>query len=153
MLFFTLGLLSKSMLRTLPFVLLLLDYWPLNRFHRPHKNVRQVLPGLILEKMPFLLLSVPVGVITMMTQKPVVMLSQGVTLPWRIGNSMMAYVDYIGHMFHPVGLSLLYPLPEKSLPLWSVVLSGLILACISIGVIVWRRKYPLPASGLVLGIW
>jgi tetratricopeptide (TPR) repeat protein len=146
LIFFALGLLSKAMLVTLPFILLLLDYWPLNRlsFSAPgaHRRRYPVWAGLILEKAPFLLLSAAAGVATLLTQKHAFLAVQGSTLSWRAGNALLAYTDYLKHMIYPVGLALIYPRPETNLPLGNVVLSALVLIGVSIGVVVGQRKHP-----------
>jgi tetratricopeptide (TPR) repeat protein len=64
------------------------------------------------------------------------------TFPWRIGNALLAYTDYLGHMFYPVGLALAYPHEGTTLPAWRVGLSALLLLMISAGAIAGRRKYP-----------
>ena len=146
LIFFALGLLSKAMLVTLPFILLLLDYWPLNRlsFSAPGARRRrfQVWAGLILEKVPFLLLSAAACVATILTQKHTFLAIQGITLSWRAENALLAYTDYLKHMIYPVGLALIYPNPGTNLPLGNVGLSALILFGVSIGVIVGQRKHP-----------
>jgi len=146
LMFFALGLLSKAMLVTLPFILLLLDYWPLNRLSFSALGARrrrfQVWAGLILEKAPFLLLSAAACVATILTQKHTFLAVQGSTLSWRAGNALLAYTDYLKHMIYPVGLALIYPRPGTNLPLGNVGLSALILIGISIGVIVGQRKHP-----------
>ena len=144
--FFVLGLLSKTMLVTLPIVLLLLDYWPLNRLPAtasaaPRARLLAWL-GLILEKFPFLLLSAAASVVTVLTQKNAVGLAQNLTFPWRIANALVAYVDYLGHLLYPVGLAVSYPHPGLHPPLGSVVLSALILISISVGVMAGRRRHP-----------
>jgi protein O-mannosyl-transferase len=144
--FFALGLMSKSMLVTLPFVLLLLDYWPLNRMSfdatcasRP--RLREWL-GLILEKIPFLLLSAATCVVTVLTQKNAIVIAQSLTFPWRVGNAMLAYTDYLGHMIYPVGLAVAYSQSEANPSIGRIVLSALILLSISAGTIAGRGKYP-----------
>jgi tetratricopeptide (TPR) repeat protein len=144
--FFALGLLSKTMLVTLPFVLFLLDYWPLNRLSSSISYALRarfhVWLGLVLEKAPFLLLSAGACAITDLTQKHAVLFVQGLTFPWRVGNALMAYVDYIGHMIYPVGLALLYPHPAAHLAVWRVCLSILVLFVISTCVMIGWRKHP-----------
>jgi protein O-mannosyl-transferase len=144
--FFALGLMAKSMLVTLPFVLLLLDYWPLNRLScdatcafRP--RLRQWF-GLVLEKVPFLLLSAADCVITVLIQKNAIVIAQTLTFPWRVGNALLAYTDYLGHMIYPVGLAVGYYQSEKNPSVWNVSLSALILLSISVSVIAGRRKHP-----------
>ena len=152
-LLFTLGFMSKGMLVTLPFVLLLLDYWPLQRVsgfgsrvsssatQNAKLETRNLWP-LLMEKIPFLLLAAADCVGTIVSAKNAVLAAQGLTFPWRIGNALLAYTDYLGHMFYPVGLALVYPHPGTNLPIWKVGLSALILFTISAGVIAGRRKHP-----------
>jgi tetratricopeptide (TPR) repeat protein len=144
--FFALGLLSKSMLVTLPFVLLLLDYWPLNRVSTSAPGASRSLFytwfGLILEKIPFLLLSAAAGAVTVLTQKNAIVTAQNLTIPWRVGNALLAYTDYLRHMVYPVGLAVAYPQSETNPSIWSVGLSALILFTISAGVMAGQRKHP-----------
>jgi tetratricopeptide (TPR) repeat protein len=141
--FFTLGLLSKPMLVTLPFVLLLLDYWPLNRF-APQAKLHVSTPPLLwllLEKIPFLLLSAASCVVTILSQKEAMPSLQYLDFPSRAGNALVAYAAYIGDMLYPVELSVFYPHPVN-LAIWQVVLSLLILLILSAGVLAVRRKHP-----------
>jgi len=143
-LLFTLGLMSKGTLVTLPFVLLLLDYWPLERVTSDKKPAEKppAFVFLILEKIPFLLLAAADSVGMMVSLKNAVLVAQRLTFPWRIGNALLAYTDYLGHMFYPVGLALAYPHEGTTLPAWRVGLSALLLLMISAGAIAGRRKYP-----------
>ena len=114
-LFYLFGLMSKSMLVTLPFVLLLLDFWPLKRFHFQstdfsvgdffsHKR-------LLVEKMPLFLLSALSCLITIFAQRSaeaIQSLAQ-IPLPQRIANAFVSYIAYIYKMIYPVNLSILYP--------------------------------------------
>jgi tetratricopeptide (TPR) repeat protein len=151
LLFFTLGLLSKSMLVTLPFVLLLLDYWPLQRVSGFGFQARQ--PGyakletrnfrqLLIEKIPFLLLAAADCVPTMVSQKHAIVAVRDLTYTWRVGNALEAYVSYLGRMVCPVGLALGYPRPAIHLSVWMVGWSLLVLFFISAGVMAGRRKHP-----------
>ncbi len=174
LLFFALGLLSKPMVVTLPFVLLLLDYWPLNRFAPPIpvptvtrngdslKN-HSVLWRLILEKLPLLALSGAACVVTMVTQKDII---APVPLGLRIGNAVVSYVVYLRQMICPAGLAVLYPYPRNGLPGWEITLAVVLLAAISAGVFLRRQKQPylligwlwylgmlVPAIGLVQSGW
>jgi tetratricopeptide (TPR) repeat protein len=161
LLFFALGLLSKAMLVTMPFVLLLLDYWPLGRMTslrqdsaRPEGNRSQttrlelavpqipVLKSLLWEKVPFLLLTVAVCVATVLAQSNAIGSVEDFDLPSRIGNALVSYADYLGQMFYPVGLAVFYPHPRDRLPAWNVVLSVLVLLMISAGVMAGQRKRP-----------
>ena len=155
LLFFALGLLSKPMLVTLPFVLLLLDYWPLNRFARPapangvagdvHASGKlSVFRRLILEKIPLLVLSVVVCVTTMATQW-VTMAPGHLTL--RIGNAAVSCIAYLAQMVCPVDLVILYPYPVQDLPFWEITLAFLLLVAISTGAFLARRPRPYFLAG------
>ena len=139
---FTFGLLSKSTLVTLPFVLLLLDYWPLQRMTPASGlDVRRI-GHLALEKIPFLLLSAAACVATVLSQKDAIKSVQDVDSPSRISNALVAYTDYLGQMLYPVGLAVLYPHPGNHLSVWHVGLAVLVLLSISAGVLAGCRKHP-----------
>lgn len=137
--FFILGLMSKASIMTLPAVLLLLDCWPLSR--------PRFWPALILEKAPFLLVGAVAGAITVLTQKDVVQSVHDLTVPWRIGNALLAYADYLWHMVFPVGLALLYPAPDSHLSPLQVGAAAGLLIVISAGVVMGRKKYPFLLMG------
>lgn len=139
--FFILGLLSKSMIVTLPLVLLLLDFWPLERL-----KVFSF-PILLLEKWPFFLASAAGCAVTVLTQRHVVLAARPFAWSWRLANALMAYMDYLGHMIYPVGLALLYPHPPNHFPLVKLCLSVLILAAISAGALLAVRKHPYLLAG------
>jgi Flp pilus assembly protein TadD len=150
LLFFALGLLSKPMLVTLPFVLLLLDYWPLNRFARPapangvagdvHASGKlSVFRRLILEKIPLLALSGAACVATMVAQKESM---ASVPLALRIGNAVVSYVVYLRQMVCPADLAVFYPYLQNSLSWREITLAFLLLAAISTGVFLRRQKHP-----------
>lgn len=136
-LWFTLGLLSKSMLVTLPLVLLLLDYWPLGRCHNP----RQFL-FLLREKMALWALSIGSCVANYLV--PGLALTNADRLPlWeRMENAIYGYVVYIGRMVFPAGLAPGYSFAPGGLPLGKVSLALMLLAAISAGALVCRKKYP-----------
>ena len=136
LLFFVLGLLSKAMLVTLPFVMLLLDFWPLKRI------TASTLPRLLAEKWPFFLVSAAGCVVTILTQKHVVLAAHHFSLLWRMGNSLLSYEVYLKHTIYPVGLALLYPHPEIVLPIAKACFAALILLAISTGALLGWRKYP-----------
>src|SRR6266568_7033039 len=104
LLLFGIGLMAKPMLVSLPVVLLLLDYWPLGRFAERRTF------GLLIEKLPFLALSIASSVVTLLVQREKAMTSLG-TIPifLRLENAVLAYVAYIGKMFSPTGLAVIYP--------------------------------------------
>ena len=134
---FACGLMSKAMLVTLPFVLLLLDYWPLKRIDDLRDLQRRVF-----EKLPLLVLSAAAGVVTILVQQPTISSLQGLPMSWRIGNAFVAVVTYIRQMFWPAKLAVFYPHPYHQLPAWLIALSIVLVAGISIIAIIVRRKHP-----------
>jgi tetratricopeptide (TPR) repeat protein len=147
---FALGLMAKPMVITLPFVLLLLDYWPLERtpgalpsaFGAPQAPVRR----LLLEKVPLLLLSAASAAITLVAQRRALGTFEEFSFPVRAGNAVVAYASYLGKMLWPVKLAARYPHPGSTLPAWQVVLSALLLAGITALAMVFRRRRYLPAG-------
>jgi len=155
---FALGLLSKPMLVTLPFVLLLLDYWPLRRFQlrqssgNPKSPISKPMnPGdqksialrLIREKTPFFVLCAASSILTIFAQqKGRAIVSLGYyPLGSRIANALVSYVSYIEKMIWPRHLAVFYPYQEM-LPLWKVVGSGLLLVGVSVLAIRAARRCP-----------
>jgi tetratricopeptide (TPR) repeat protein len=141
---FALGLLVKPMLVTLPFVLLLLDYWPLGRIKSQIEKAddRHVLYYLIREKIPFFVLSAVSSIITFVIlqtrgAKDFHTLSSNI----RIANALVCYVRYIGKMIWPSNLALFYPHPGYKLPMSQGVVTGLLLAGITILVIRLAPRY------------
>jgi protein O-mannosyl-transferase len=132
-----LGLMSKPMLVTLPFVLLLLDFWPLNR---ARSDARFPL-SLIVEKLPLFALSVISSWVTWFAQS-----NGGAVAPFdkypfglRLENAIVAYAVYIAKTLWPSNLAVLYPYP--ALPLWQVAFGALILAALSLAALLaWRRR-------------
>src|SRR5262249_54468949 len=123
---FGLGLMAKPMLVTFPFVLLLLDVWPLRRVE---------LPKIVWEKIPFFALSAAVSGVTYFAQMEAV---QSFPLPVRIENALDAYLLYIGQMFWPTGLAVLYPYPQSP-SVWPAVAAGVVIIAVSAWVIrEWR---------------
>jgi len=149
--FFALGLMSKSMLVTLPVILLLLDFWPLNRLANhstnPPRSPLRIWLGLILEKTPFLLLSLATGIITMVTQQTVITVANSTTCFSRASNALLTYADYLGHMLYPVGLTVTYAHPSANPALWQVALAALLLLVVSAAALIWRRTHPWLAVG------
>jgi len=136
--FFSLGLMSKPMLVTLPFVLLLLDYWPLNRL-QDRKDAKL----LIVEKWPFFVLSVLASVIAYAAEKheKVIVSLTHLPLSYRIENAVVSYVQYIGKLFWPENLCAFYPPPDH-FSLGAVFTAVILLAIISV-VFVWQwRRQP-----------
>lgn len=139
---FALGLMSKPMLVTLPFILLLLDYWPLKSF-----AVRSSTKRLILEKIPLLALSAAGGFITLWMQQSSVARTEELPLIWRVANGLVTYAIYLRQMIWPVGLAVFYPHPGDQLPIWEIGLAIVLLGLVSAGAIALRHKRPYLVTG------
>ena len=135
--FFALGLMSKPMLVTWPFVMLLLDYWPLERF-KPGCAWR-----LVGEKIPFFALAAVASVVTFVVQQHGGALGEGENLPFgaRSGNALISYCRYLAKMFWPTDLAIFYPHPGYW-PLERVFFAGGLIVGISVLLYVKRRRYP-----------
>jgi len=167
---FSLGLMAKQSLVTLPFVLLLLDYWPLRRFAGspcldrtpartpPHCNAGAFVGGanflervlgrfplrwqLVLEKVPLFLLAAVFSMAAVWAASETLMPMESLPLWWRIGNALISYVAYLGQFFYPLGLAAFYPRPGLDLPLWKIGGAFLILLGATATVYVGRRRCP-----------
>ena len=130
---FALGLLAKPMLVTLPFVLLLLDYWPLDRLTR----------HTIFEKLPFFVLSAISSVVTFFAQRSAGAVAHIDLLPlgMRLANAPVSYVKYIVKMFWPARLAVLYPYSGERLSAWLVLTSVLVLLAATILVVRLASKH------------
>ncbi len=137
---FTGGLLSKPMLVTLPLILLLLDFWPLQRL--PDKLALAAVAPLLREKIPFFVLSAASCVATVIAQQEAVASFEGLPLALRLGNAAMSVLVYLRQLFFPVGLAPYYPFPLPASVSWGGLLSALILAAITFGVVRLRRARP-----------
>ncbi len=141
-LLFALGLLAKSMVATLPFVLLLLDYWPLGRWG----NARQA-AGLVREKIPLFVLSVGSCVAAVLAPGLVVTDAHRVPLLERVANAVVSYAIYVRQMLFPIGLATPYPIASAGQPVWEVGLALLVLAGITAGVLAFRKSRPWLLTG------
>jgi tetratricopeptide (TPR) repeat protein len=135
---FSVGLMSKPMVITLPFVLLLLDFWPLER------SSVTPLPKLALEKLPLLALSAASAAITLYAQRAggAVGAAELLPLTMRLKNAVYSYLVYIEKAIWPSGLAVFYPHPEGSLALWQV--TGAAVALTTITAVFWHfreRRY------------
>ena len=139
-LFFACGLMSKPMVVTLPFVLLLLDFWPLGRFN-PSTLVR-----LLIEKIPFFVLTFASCLLTLFAQKNALWSSASLPFSFRFANALMSYVRYISRIFCPTKLALIYPYPH-SWPLIGVIAAAAVLVILSAVFIVQARRFPYLAVG------
>jgi tetratricopeptide (TPR) repeat protein len=136
------GLLSKPMLVTTPFVLLLLDYWPIQRLRFPlqKSDLRALLP-LLCEKIPFFALGIASSVITFVMQRKGGAVSTSISFTARFANALISYLRYLGKTFWPAKLSILYPHPGHW-PVWQVVLAALALLTASGLIILAARSRP-----------
>jgi protein O-mannosyl-transferase len=123
---FVLGLSAKPMLITLPFVLLLLDYWPLKR-------------GLhIMEKLPFFALTIPSAIITMHAQKEAI---HPIAIGVRVANAVVSYVAYLGKIAMPASLAVMYPFRDQ-IGGAEVIVSAIVLIAITAIVIRFAKRFP-----------
>ena len=144
---FALGLMSKPMLVTLPFVLLLLDYWPLGRFDAHRSNTGRQVLQLIMGKIPLITLSAVSSLITFLAQRGAIGWTEQLPMSERITNAFVAYVVYIRQMFWPTELAVFYPHPENRLPIWEVSLALIILVGIMAAAFVLRKRAPYLVTG------
>ena len=142
-----LGLMSKPMLVTWPFVLLLLGYWPLRRISELRFRSSDLKP-LLLEKIPFLGLSTIVSIVTYHVQKQGGSLGMAENLPVaaRASNAIVSYCRYLGKLFWPTDLAVFYPHPGHW-PVADVVLAATLLLGITAFVFIQRGKFPFLLMG------
>jgi protein O-mannosyl-transferase len=175
MVLFALGLMSKPMLVTLPFVLLLLDYWPLGRWRACAAGQSQRAPPLpanpwrgplrstharlrpagrtafrlVIEKVPLLVLAAASSVVTCIAQQSkgaMAMLSHEPSFPERLLNALVSYVAYLGKTVWPSQLIVFYPYPAQR-PLWQPALAAVFLI-VATGIVIWCwRRLPYLAVG------
>ena len=150
LLFFILGLLSKPMLVTLPFVLLLLDFWPLGRFDKEEgRKLFNFIPSrLIIEKIPLFILTGISCIITFIVQKSGESVSslEIFSLKTRVFNAVISYLAYIGKTFWPVKLGVFYPYPVE-LSIGKGVGAALILMVVSFFIVRWIKRLPFLSVG------
>ncbi len=155
---FALGLMSKPMLVTLPFVLLLLDFWPLHRLSLPAGIKSGSKPGttpnawtetfraarrLTIEKIPFFALSLASSVVTYLVQKAggAMVMADRLSLGPRLINALVAYLDYVWKIIWPANLAVLYPY-QLTKPLWKIALAAALLGGLSALAVRWIRSRP-----------
>jgi tetratricopeptide (TPR) repeat protein len=153
---FCLGLMAKPMLVTLPFVLLLLDYWPLGRFQWARqiglKTARRselmivnykgaTLQRIVCEKVPLFVLSAVSSIVTFLVQRSAAAVAgtDVISIDLRIANTFVSYVRYIGKTIWPTRLAVFYPHLRDSLPMWQAVCAALLVVAITAGTI-WRAR-------------
>jgi len=170
---FTLGLLAKPMLVTLPFVLLLLDFWPLQRFsfmaadnanrkfmaadnanRKPSPTganpavCQDAAHRLVLEKIPLFMLS---GISIYLSSASLkgagnVISTHLIPIHLRVSNAVVSYLQYGFKLIWPLDLAVFYPYP-KTIALWLVGVCLAVLAVISAGALMSRKSYPYLAVG------
>jgi protein O-mannosyl-transferase len=165
---FLLCLMVKPILVTLPFLMILLDFWPLYRFghgHSEHQNQKGKLKQLISEKFPLIILSFVAIWFSMHRHGSPISIEQ-VSIQLRLSNAVVSYVQYLFNLFYPLNLTAFYPFP-KMIPIWKIAGALSVLLSISGIVTVWARKMPylfvgwfwyagtmFPKIGLVqVGLW
>jgi protein O-mannosyl-transferase len=146
-LLFILGLMSKPMLVSLPFVLLLLDYWPLGRIQigKSLPGEKSIMPPIsrkriIVEKIPFLVLAIVSSVLTFFIQQHGGSMAISSRLPMdeRLTNAIVTYIQYIGKIFIPTDLAIFYPHPLGTLESYKII--GAIVIILSITFFVWKNS-------------
>ena len=144
---FAMALMSKPMAVTLPFVLLLLDFWPLNRIRNSEFGIRNF-KMLVLEKIPFFALSAVFCAVTYEIQKNFAAMVSFDRLGWgdRIGNAVLSYAGYLGKFFWPEKLAVIYPY-STNLDATEIWPAALLLPAVSILCVLQISRRPFLATG------
>src|SRR5882672_9416969 len=140
-----LGLLAKPMLVTWPFVMFLLDYWPLQRFQKSEvRRQRSVLRGLVVEKIPLLVLVAASAVITSVAQSHGGGVRTFTEFPiaLRLSNALVSYANYLLLAFWPNDLAVFYPFPKAAIPPWQIIGVALLLFSITAFCFFQRKRRP-----------
>ena len=145
---FILGLMAKPMLVTLPFALLLLDYWPLCRFQSP-KEAAQDLRRLVREKIPLFAISVLGAGASILTQVQTEATGSLELYPLasRMQNAVLSYGLYLRDTVLPLDLVVLYPHPLTGIVLWHVVVSGIVILALTLAALYYWKNLPFAAVG------
>ncbi len=141
---FALALMAKPMLVSLPFALLLLDYWPLRRWQNAlNKGGFNSAGKLVLEKIPFICLAAAISILTIWTQNQCGTVANITNLFFteRVANAIVSYATYVGKTFWPVDLVIFYPY-ERPLPPDRILVSALFLTAVTVAVIYGIKKLP-----------
>lgn len=142
LLLFAFGLLSKSMLVTVPFLLLVLDFWPLRRL-----SSLESLPRVLIEKVPLCILSAAFCLATVRAQEKGLEVAEKMALPVRLGNMLVSYVIYLGQTILPARLAVLYPLQPNGHEFLTVLVAFLLLTAISVAAWRCRKRQPWMLAG------
>lgn len=132
---FALGLMAKPMLVTLPILLLLLDYWPLERLTFNRRSIE----SLVVEKLPLFMLMIASSIITIIAQHGAIGSLRKYTLLTRVSNAIVSYCVYLGQTFRPTGLSVIYPFPLPQ-PVKTIGCFLLIIAITAVVIGAGRKK-------------
>jgi len=135
--FLACGLMSKATFVTVPLVLLLLDYWPLQR-----ANDFRAWRRMIIEKIPLFALSAAASVATMFAQTVTMASLEQLPLLPRLKNAAVSLIAYIRQMFWPTDLAVFYPHPHDQLNIWIVVAAAVLIIAITVVAILVRQKHP-----------
>lgn len=138
---YSLGLMAKPMLVTLPILLLLLDGWPLQRLQKTSAG------RLIAEKIPLLALSFVSSIVTFLVQHAAGSVVMRIPFPTRLSNAIVSYTGYLTKLLCPIDLAVIYPYPKESIPLGSVMLSLAVLIFWTVFALYHRRKRPYLLTG------
>ena len=146
-----LGLMSKPMLVTLPFLLLLLDYWPLGRFN-PQVGEPESWRGsrarwLFLEKIPLFLVVAAASITALWSQKSSLEATTNWPWSWRIQNAVVSLWIYLRQMVWPADLAVLYPHPKGSLPIWLVAICMAGFVLVTAAILFVRKRSPYLFTG------
>jgi tetratricopeptide (TPR) repeat protein len=140
---YALGVLAKPMVVTLPGVLLLLDYWPLERIgEKAGSGPGQAISRVLLEKAPLAAVALGSSAITLLVQQESLGSLERIPLTVRMGNALVVYVRYLEKSLWPVNLAVFYPHPGGSLPPWQIAGAGGLLAAMTWVAVRYRRERP-----------
>lgn len=143
---FALGLMAKPMLVTLPVVLLIMDYWPLDRIQNAECRMQI---GRVLEKLPMVALAAGSSVLTVWAQNAsgAVITLGAATVGERLANAAVSAMSYIGKAVSPMNLAMFYPHPGPSIPTWQVIGSAAAIAAVTVIATACRKRYPPLTAG------
>ena len=144
---FVAGLMAKSMLVTAPVVLILLDYWLLNRIRGQQADVGRPLLELVIEKIPLFVLSAGACVITFVLQKRATGAIPPLPLLWRLENALASYVIYIWKTLWPTRLGVFYPHPNNTLSIGQVIFAVALLVAVTAAAAIFRSQRPYLLTG------
>lgn len=148
--FFILGLMAKPILVTLPFVFLLLDYWPLNRTKlNPCETTKPLhFLSLLKEKIPFFALAVGFSILAVVAQKKGGALTSVAEIGFslRIKNALVSYFLYLKNTVFPSGLSIFYPYPE-TVSLWAAAGAASLILAVCMVILYFHRRFPWLVTG------